>query len=74
MLPLPLGPDALVEEVVRDYPAAVSFLREWNVVCIMCGEPVWGTLGEVLAEKGLDQQEVLGALNAHLAQAEGTGG
>ena len=73
MLSLPLGPDALVEEVIRDFPAVVSFLRQWNVVCIMCGEPVWGTLGEVLADKGLDAGEVLGALNAHLAQAARTG-
>jgi len=67
-LSLPLGPDALVEEIVRDFPRAVSFLRQWNVVCIKCGEPVWGTLGEVLAAKGLDLDQVLGALNVHLAQ------
>ena len=71
---LPLSPDALVEEVVREHPAAVSFLRERGVVCIKCGEPAWGTLAELIGAKGLDVEQVVQALNAHLAdQAEGVG-
>jgi hypothetical protein len=67
-LALPLGPDHLVEEVVRDFPKASAFLRRWGIVCIQCGEPVWGTLGEVIEAKGQDVGHVLDQLNEYLAE------
>lgn len=66
-LSLPLAPDDLVEEVVRDFPGAVGLLRREGVICIQCGEPVWGTLGEVISQRGLDVERVLARLNAALA-------
>jgi hypothetical protein len=63
---LPVGPDDLVEEAIREFPALVGLLREYGVVCIRCGEPVWGTLAELIQSKGLDPDEVLAALNARL--------
>ncbi|MBW2736078.1 MAG: DUF1858 domain-containing protein [Deltaproteobacteria bacterium] len=48
-----------MEDLVRDYPRATAFLRKHGVVCIQCGEPVWGTLGEVIAEKGLDPEVLI---------------
>lgn len=68
MLKLPLTEDVLVEDVVRDFPAAVGLLREHGVVCIKCGEPAWGTLGEQIAERGQDVAQVLAALNQALAR------
>lgn len=66
-LSLPLSGDELVEEVVRDFPRASAFLRLRGIVCVQCGEPVWGTLAEVIRSKRQDPAEVLPALNAHLA-------
>jgi hypothetical protein len=66
MTDLPLKPADLVEDVVRDHPRAVGFLRTQGIVCIQCGEPVWGTLEEVIRGKGQDPQRVLAALNAYL--------
>lgn len=63
---LPLTADRLVEDVVREHPAAPAFLRRYGIVCLQCGEPVWGTLGEVIAAKGQDVAQVLAALNAEL--------
>lgn len=57
-----------MEDLVREYPRAPSFLRERGVVCIQCGEPVWGTLGEVIAEKGLDPKVLIPELIAFLAE------
>ena len=68
-LTLPLSADDLVEEVVRDFPAAVGLLRREGVVCIQCGEPVWGTLGEVIEQKGLLVEEVLARLSTALEGA-----
>jgi hypothetical protein len=63
---LPLQLDDYVEDVVRDYPEAVTFLRRWNIVCVQCGEPVWGTLREVIEEKHQDVHQVLVRLNEFL--------
>jgi hypothetical protein len=68
MLAFPLRPDELVEEVIREHPSASAFLRRWGIVCIRCGEPVWGTLREVIEAKGQDVEAVLQALNEHLTR------
>ncbi len=43
--------DVYIEDLVEDYPASVAFLLERKIVCIKCGEPIWGTLRETL-ERG----------------------
>lgn len=61
----PLDPDIAVEDLVRLVPRAPAILRRWNLVCIQCGEPVWGTLAELAADKG-----VTGELPAILTELE----
>jgi iron-sulfur cluster repair protein YtfE (RIC family) len=59
----PIDPDITIEELVRQRPEASSVLRRFGIVCVQCGEPVWGTLREAAAEKGIhDLTEVLAAL------------
>ncbi len=56
-------PDIPVEELVEILPQAPAILRRFGVVCIQCGEPVWGTLREVAAARGIDDlAEILAAL------------
>lgn len=58
-----LDPDIPIEELVQILPQAPAILRRFGIVCIQCGEPVWGTLREVAAAKGIhDLGEVLAAL------------
>lgn len=58
-----IDPDITIEDLVRDRPSAVAVLRRFGIVCIQCGEPVWGTLRDAAAEKGVrDLSEVLAAL------------
>ncbi len=58
-----IEPDITIEELVRRMPEAAVILRRFGIVCIQCGEPVWGTLREVAAERGIaDLTEVLAAL------------
>ena len=60
-----IEPDIAIEELLRQRPEASAILRRFGIVCIQCGEPVWGTLREVAAEKGIrDLTEVLAALAA----------
>ena len=58
-----------VEDLARQYPAAVGFLTRHKVRCIRCGEPLWCTLGELFKEEGVpDPQQLLDELNAFLSQ------
>lgn len=43
--------DSIVEDIVREYPEMVGSLARFGLVCISCGEPVWGTLGELAERK-----------------------
>lgn len=54
-----------VEDLVEAFPKAVRILAEHNIVCIRCGEPYWGTLGELAADKGItDLDPILGDLRS----------
>ena len=57
-----------VERIVEAYPQAAGFLADHGVVCIVCGEPFWGALGELMANKGIsDPDGLLADLRAFLA-------
>jgi hypothetical protein len=58
-----IDPDMTIEELLRLHPQASALLRRHGIVCIQCGEPVWGTLREVAAEKGIvDLEPILAEL------------
>ena len=43
-----------IEEIVENYPQAIAPLKDLGVSCIVCGEPIWGTLEENVKLKGLN--------------------
>jgi hypothetical protein len=47
-----------VEEVLEKYPTAQEFLSKKNIVCVMCGEPVWGSLEELMQDKDFSDEEI----------------
>ncbi|HEX37634.1 MAG TPA: DUF1858 domain-containing protein [Candidatus Cloacimonetes bacterium] len=47
-----------IEELLEKYPAAQEFFSKKNIVCVMCGEPVWGSLEEVMKEKDFDDEKI----------------
>lgn len=54
--------NTLIEDLVEQLPESVSLLREKGIVCIVCGEPVWGTLAEVARQKGLSDEAIEAAV------------
>jgi hypothetical protein len=50
--------DVWIEDLVRELPASVGFLREKGIRCIACGEPVWGTLEQAAREKGFSETTI----------------
>jgi iron-sulfur cluster repair protein YtfE (RIC family) len=62
-LAIAIDPETTIEELVELVPRAPALLRRFGIVCVQCGEPVWGTLREAAAEKGVyDLDPVLAAL------------
>jgi hypothetical protein len=52
-----------VEELLEKYDGINVYLMKKGIVCIRCGEPVWGTLEELVEDKGMDIDEVVADLN-----------
>ena len=48
----------LIEDLVKQLPKAVTFLRTKNIRCLACGEPTWGTLEDAAKKKGLSDEEI----------------
>jgi len=61
--------DIQVEDLAASFPEAVGFLTKKGVRCIRCGEPIWGTLGELLKMEGVKNPQLLvDELNAYIHQ------
>jgi len=61
-----------IEDLVNKYPEVVSPLAELGIVCIACGEPVWGTLSELINSKGLDNsEEIIKKINKIIIEKNG---
>lgn len=46
-----------IDDLVQIYPQSVHWLRERGIACIICGEAVWGNLGQVLQQCGYTNEE-----------------
>ena len=59
-----INKDIFIEDLVQDYPEIIGPLSEMGIICIACGEPVWGTLEELVIKKGLNNiDEIMIKLN-----------
>ncbi len=55
--------EILIEELVNKIPQSVDYLMKKGIVCIRCGEPVWGTLETAAKAKGFDDNEIQNLIN-----------
>ncbi|MCK4721298.1 DUF1858 domain-containing protein [bacterium] len=51
--------DSNVEEFVEKHPKAVGWLVQHGIICVVCGEPFWGTLGDLMEKKNIKNPEKL---------------
>jgi methionine synthase II (cobalamin-independent) len=68
-----IDPKITIEDLVREYPKSVQFLMEKGIRCLICGEPIWGTLEDAAKEKGFsdaDIQTLTQELEAYLKEPE----
>ncbi len=53
-----------IEDIVNDYPELIGSLKDYGIACIMCGEPVWGTLEEIAKLKNIrNLDEIVNTMN-----------
>ena len=62
-----IKPTDQIEDLIKKYPELNAFLISRGANCIVCGEPAWDTIGEFLARKGLDVDEILAEANKKFA-------
>jgi hypothetical protein len=51
-----------IEELLEIYPDSLKFLADKGIRCVICGEPIWGTLEEAAREKGFTDQGIDGLI------------
>jgi hybrid cluster-associated redox disulfide protein len=55
--------DSTVEEVLARFPATARTFVALGLPCFTCGEPTWGTVGELCQRHRRDPAAVLAELN-----------
>ena len=50
--------DTTIEELVEKVPQAVTYLSRAGIRCVLCGEPIWGTLENAAKEKGFTDDDI----------------
>lgn len=55
---MPITKDIQIEDLVEKIPTSVSFLRKKGIVCVVCGEPAWGSLNDLAKQKGFSDETI----------------
>jgi hypothetical protein len=55
--------DTAVEEVITNYPNLVKVFIERGLPCLVCGDPFWGTVGELARKYNVDGADLVSELN-----------
>ncbi|WP_303701573.1 DUF1858 domain-containing protein [Flexistipes sinusarabici] len=50
--------ETTIEALVETKDEAVQYLKDKGIRCILCGEPIWGTIEEAAKEKGFSDEEI----------------
>ncbi len=52
--------DTLIEELISALPEAVTYLMQQGIRCMVCGEPMWGSIEQAAREKGFSSEQIGG--------------
>jgi hypothetical protein len=59
-----------IEELIEELPASVEYLMKEGIRCIVCGEPIWGSLEEAAEEKNFNTKDIERFVNELQALAD----
>ncbi|MFN3269771.1 MAG: DUF1858 domain-containing protein [Candidatus Kapaibacteriota bacterium] len=63
--------ETTIEDLVTILPESVNYFMEKGIRLLICGEPVWGTIEEIVSSKGFpneDLDEIVSYLNTLLVE------
>ncbi len=50
--------ETTIEDLIEEVPSSVKYLMEEGIRCIVCGEPIWGSLEEAAEEKNFKVEDI----------------
>jgi len=50
--------EVTIEDLIEEVPSSVKYLMVQGIRCIVCGEPIWGSLEEAAEEKGFTAEDI----------------
>lgn len=54
-----IRPETLIEDLVREHPETIKVFTKHKMPCIICGEPLWGTIEENTIRYNVNLDELL---------------
>lgn len=63
--------ETTIEDLVTILPESVNYFMEKGIRLLICGEPVWGTIEEIVSSKSFsneDLDEIVSYLNTLLVE------
>ncbi len=58
MMKVRINKEIEIEDLVKELPESVAYLRNEGIRCLRCGEPIWGSLETAAKEKGFNEIEI----------------
>jgi len=52
-----IAADMTIEDMIEKYPQASGFFLRYGIKCFTCSGIIWGTIGETLRRKNVDDVE-----------------
>ncbi len=66
-----IKPEDTIEDVITKYPKTVKIFMNFGIPCMVCGEPIWGTIKENAEKYGVKElDELIKALNEEANKQE----
>jgi hypothetical protein len=53
-----INKETSIEDLIEQVPGSVEYLMKKGIRCIVCGEPIWGSLEEAAEEKGFNEADI----------------
>ncbi len=62
-----------IDDLLDLLPEANGYLIEQGLPCLVCGDPFWGSIGDLARRRGIeDVDRIVGELNVMLQTKEGS--
>ncbi len=59
-----------IEDLIEAHPSAVGFFTSEGLPCVVCGEPFWGSVGDLARQMNWTDEQItrlIGRLNENFA-------